>query len=72
MGKSDGISFDKAIKEIKDNFEVVDNVISDKHVKSFINYEYNPRKLKSPLPNIIAYDLETFNKIRAVPCCSCI
>ena len=42
--KSDGISFDKAIKELKDNFKVVDNVISDKHVKSFIKYEYNPKK----------------------------
>ena len=27
--KSEGISFDKAIKELKDNFKVVDNVISD-------------------------------------------
>ena len=34
--KSDGISFDRAIKELKDNFKVVDNVISDKHVKSYI------------------------------------
>ena len=31
--KSDGVNFDKAIKELKDNFKVVDNVISDKHVK---------------------------------------
>ena len=34
--KTDGISFDKAIKKLKDNLKVVDNVISDKHVKSFI------------------------------------
>ena len=70
--KTDGISFDKAIKELKDNFKVVDNVISDKHVKSFIKYEYNPKKVKSPLTNIVVYDLETFNKNRAVPYCSCI
>ena len=37
--KSDAISFDKAIKELKDNFKVVYNVISDKHVKSFVKYE---------------------------------
>ena len=30
------------------------------------------KKVKSPLTNIIVYDLETFNKIRAVPNCSCI
>ena len=33
--KSDGVSLDKAIKELKDIFKVVDNVISDKLVKSF-------------------------------------
>ena len=27
--KSGGVSFDKAIKELKDNFKVVDNIISD-------------------------------------------
>ena len=70
--KSDGISFEKAITEIKDNLKVVDNVISDKHVKSFIKYEYNPKKVKSPLTNIVVYDLETFKKIRAVLYCSCI
>ena len=32
--KSDGVSFDKALKELKDNFKLVDNVISDRHVKS--------------------------------------
>ena len=65
--KSNGISFEKAITELKDNFKVVDNVISDKHVKGFIKYEYNPKKVKSPLTNIVVYDLETFIKIRAFP-----
>ena len=70
--KSDGISFEKAITELKDNFKVVDNVISDKHDKCFIKYEYNPKKFKSTLTNIVVYDLETFNKNRAVPYFSCI
>ena len=43
--KSDGISFDKTIKKLKDNFKLVDNVISDKHVKSFIKYDYKLKKL---------------------------
>ena len=47
--KSDGVSFDKAIRELKDNFKVVDNVISDKHVKSYIKYEYKPKKVQSQL-----------------------
>ena len=71
--KSNGISFNQVIEnELKPNFKVVDIVISDKHIKSSIKYEYNPKKVKSPLTNIVVYDLETFNKIRAVPYCSCI
>ena len=70
--KSNSISFSQAIEELKNDFKVVDNVISDKHGKSFIKYEYNPKKVISPLTNIVVYDLETFNKIRAVPYCSCI
>ena len=73
ISKSNGISFNQVIeKELKPNFKVVDNVISHKHVKSFIKYEYNPKEVKSPLTNIVVYDLETFNKNRAVPYCSCI
>ena len=37
-------SFNQAIKEIKLNFEVVDHVISDNHVKSFIKYACKPKK----------------------------
>ena len=71
--KSDGVSFNQVIEhELKPNFRVVDNVIADKHVKSFIKYEYNPKKVKSPLTNIVFCDLETFNKTRVVLCCSCI
>ena len=71
--KSDRISFNQVIEnELKQNFKVVDNVISDKHVKSFMKYEYIPKKVKSPLINIVVYDLETFNQIRAVPYCSCV
>ena len=71
--KSNGISFNQVIEnELKPNFKVVDNVISEKHVKSFIKYEYNPKKVKSPLTNIVIYDLETFKKDKAVPYCSCI
>ena len=65
--KSDGISFNKAIKEVKDISKVVDIIISDKHVEKFFKHEHNPKKVKSPLINIVVYDLETFNKIRVVP-----
>ena len=38
--KSQNINFNQVIEnEIKPNFKVVDNVISNKHVKSFVKYE---------------------------------
>ena len=55
--KSDGVSFNQVIEhELDPNFKVVDNVISDKHVKSFIKYEYNPKEVKSPLTDTVVYD----------------
>ena len=70
--KSNGVSFDRAIKELKDNFRIVDNVISDKHVKSYIKYEYNPKKDQSQLTNMIVYNIETFSTIKCVPYANCI
>ena len=70
--KSYNVSFDKAIKELKDNFRVVDNVISDKHVKSYIKYEYKPKKVQSQLTNMLVYDIETFSTIKYVPYANCI
>ena len=70
--KTDGISFDRAIKQLKDNFRVVDNVISDKHVKSFIKYEYKTIKVQSQLTNMVVFDIETFSTIKCVPYTNCI
>ena len=70
--KSYGVSFDSAIGELKGNFKVVDNVISDKHVKTYIKYEYKPKKVQSQLTNMIVYDIETFSTIKCVPCANCI
>ena len=70
--KSKSNSFNEAIKKLKLNSKVVDNVISDKHVKSFIKNEYKPKKVQSPLTIIILYDIETYNEDRGVPYCSCI
>ena len=70
--KSNGVSCDKAIKELKDNFKVIDNVISDKHVKSSIKYEYKSKKVQPHLTNMVVYDIENFNTDRAVPYANCI
>ena len=70
--KTNGICFDGAVKQLKDNFRVVDNVISDKHVKSYNKYEYKPKKVHSQLTNMVVYDIETFNTIKCVPYAKCI
>ena len=70
--KSNGFSFSQAIKELKDNFKVIDNNISDKHVKSFIKYEYKHKRVQSQITNMIVYVLETYNTDRTVPYANCI
>ena len=40
--KSQGVSFNKAKEVFKLNFKVVDNIISDKHDRIFIKFEYKP------------------------------
>ena len=53
ISKTDGVSFNKAIgDELEANLKVVDNVIPDKHVKSFFKYEYKPKKVQSQLTNM--------------------
>ena len=70
--KPNAISFKKAIEDVKLNFKVVDNVISDKHVTSFITYENKPKTVQSQLTNMIVYDIETLNTERVIPCAICI
>ena len=65
--KSEGVSFKQAIKELDDNFEIVDNYITDENVISHFKYEFIPKKIESHLSNFIAYDLETHNTNRARP-----
>ena len=43
--KSNSISFNKAIKELKTNFRVVDVVICDEHFEKFSKQENKPEKL---------------------------
>ena len=65
--KSEGISFNQAFTESKDNFKLVDNFITEENVKSHIEHKYKPKKLQSQLTNFIVFDLETLNTDRAKP-----
>ena len=63
--KSQGVSFNQAIQELKNNFKIVDNYITDENVNSHFKYEFTPKKIESHLTIFIVYDLETHNTDRA-------
>ena len=65
--KSHNISFNQAIQELKNNFKMVDNYITEENVNAYFKYEFIPKKIKSHLTNFIVYDLETHNTDRAIP-----
>ena len=65
--KSEGVSFNQAIKELKNKFKIIDNYITEKNVNSHFEYIYKPKKIESHLTNFIVYDLETHNTDRARP-----
>ena len=67
--KSKNVSFIQAIQELKNNFKIVDNYITEEDVNSHFEYEFTPKKIDSHLRNFIVYGLETHNTDRARPYC---
>ena len=67
--KSQGVSFNQAITELKKNFKLVDNYITEENVNSHFEYEFIPKKIESHLTNFIVYDIETYSTDRARPYC---
>ena len=65
--KSEGVSFNQAIQELKKNFKIVDNYITETNVNSHFEYINKPKKIESHLTNFFVYDLETHNTDRARP-----
>ena len=65
--KSEGVSFIQAIKELIDNFKIVDNYITKENVESHFEYIYKPKKIERLLTIFVTYDLETQNTDRARP-----
>ena len=65
--KSEGVSFNQAIRELKDNFKIVDNYKTEENVNSHFEYIYKPKKFELHLTKFIVYDLETHNTDRVRP-----
>ena len=71
MWKSEGVGFNQAINELKDNFKIVDNYVTEENVNSRFKYEFKPKKIESPPTSFIVYVLETPNIDRARPYLFC-
>ena len=69
--KFENVSFKQAIRELEENFKIVDNYITEENVNSYFKYEFTPKKIDSHLTNFIVYDLETQNTDRARPYVFC-
>ena len=65
--KSQGVSFNQAIHEIKTNFKMIDSFITEEIVNSHSEFIYIPRKTESQMSNFFVYDLETHNTDGARP-----
>ena len=42
--KSEGVSFNQATKELKDNFKMDDNHLTEENIKSYFEYIFTPKK----------------------------
>ena len=51
--KSQGKSFKDAIQELKDNFKIVHNYITEENVNAYFKYEFTPKKFEYHLTNFI-------------------
>ena len=49
LWKSEGVSSNQAIKELKDDFKIVDNFTTEENVNSHFKYEFIPKEIESHL-----------------------
>ena len=69
LWKSENVSFNQAITELKHKFKVVDNFIVEGNVISHFKCEFIPKKIVSHSTICIIYDLKTHISDRAIPYC---
>ena len=69
--QTENVSFNQAINELKANFKIVNNYITEENVNSHFKYEFIPKTIESHLTNFNTYDLETHKTDRARPYVLC-
>ena len=62
-----GDSLKKAVEELQVNFKLVNNFVNCYFVNKYVEYNFKPNTIESQLNNVCVYDIETYNKDRAVP-----
>ena len=62
--KSQNISFNQAKQELKTNFNLVGNFITEENVTSQYKNEFIPKEIESQLITFKVYDLENHNTDR--------
>ena len=67
--KSQNDSFNQVINELKTNFKIVDDYITEENVNFHFKYQFIPKKSESHLTNFFVYDLESHNTDGARPYC---
>ena len=67
ISKTQNVSFNQAINELKNKFKKFDNYTTEENVNCHFKYEFTPKKIESHLTNFIVYDLETYSTDRARP-----
>ena len=55
---SEGVSFKKAVDELKSKFKNVDKYLSEDSVSGYFNYLYKLKKIENQLTNFLVYDIE--------------
>ena len=65
--KSQGVSFNKAIQELQDNFKIVDNYITEENINSHFIYEFIPKKIELNLTIFLYMILKHIIRIELEP-----
>ena len=67
LWKSERVSFHQTIRELKHNFKIVNNYITEENVSCHSKKEFILQKYEPHFTNFIVYDLETDNTSRGRP-----
>ena len=57
----------KAVSEVETNSKFINSEVNELNSQNFKEYKFDPRKVANQVTNVCLYDIETFNRDRAIP-----